>query len=180
MENGHWFTDIALVEQPGIDELKGFILGVKKFLDDVFKSEEFDFMWEINSELKKLARETFDEDLKLFFTNINEVVGTIEEPRLIANGLKDRPLRFKLNVVDSLANHLTEVPEERSEFFNWLKSEWLAKILDAISPVIESILDAIAKEIQEKLGDIFIEFIKIIRSLLPQLPLRADLKRYFQ
>ena len=99
-----WFTNIAEVDEPGREELRRFVDAVLKFLDFVLERNEFAFLWQDASELKDLARETFNRDVLESAGELQNAIPNISSRALAVHGLVGRPARFKFRVLNSVAN----------------------------------------------------------------------------
>ena len=99
-----WFSGVAEAENPGLEELQGFVRATMSFLNFVLQTPEFGFLWENDRDLFGLAFETFNTDVLHSAENLIAVVPFIPQPALNVHGLVGRPMRFKLRVVDSIGN----------------------------------------------------------------------------
>jgi hypothetical protein len=136
-----WFTEIAAVENPDINELRGFIKGVMSFLGFVLdnKYERFNFLWWDDQILRQLANDTFEGDIHIHSVLL---LAQMEVPRpsftgrLVEHGLIGRPMRFKLKVLDTIAKQWERVKGQ------FTIREWLKRMFDAIDAILDSLIDA--------------------------------------
>jgi len=127
-----WFENIAKVDEPGPGELMEFTRGVETFLGFVLKERhDFAFLWEDEPELWELAEE--------------DMIGKIPESTLDQHGLRKQPLKFKLRVLNSIANRWRRIREQFQvgTLRRMLAArEWFKKIVEAIDAVLDSLIDA--------------------------------------
>lgn len=143
-----WFREIAASENPSRDELRMFVGNVRHFLRDVLdKKDDFSFLWINHPRLYDLASETFRLDVSQGAgLELDAAIVGISEAKLFSHGLMGRPLKFKLLVLDSIANqweHLHEARDRWGRFRRQLSiREWFKKIIEAIDAVLDSLIDA--------------------------------------
>jgi hypothetical protein len=159
-----WFTDIAKVENPGQTELIEFTRGVEAFLGFVLEDgAEFGFLWEGHAGLRELAQDTYNNDVRAEAGRMRDVIGKIPSDLLDQHGLRRRPLKFKLRVLDSIANAWERIRDQflRGDIRRFLSiREWLKKIVDAIDAVLDSLIAAAAGA-----GGLIKEFKDALRAL---------------
>lgn len=133
-----WFTEIAQSENPGRDELMGFLYGTRRFLRFVLENTpSFGFLWEDAPELQGLAWETFSQDVaEGAGLELDRAIPGISQATLRTHGLQGRPLKFKLAVLDSIANQWERLRGQLSV------REWFRKIIEAIDAILDSLIDA--------------------------------------
>jgi len=148
-----WFTEIAAAGNPGRDELMGFLYGTRRFLRFVLENTSFfGFLWEHAPELQGLAWETFNRDVtEGAGLELDRVIPVIPQVSLHAHGLVGRPLRFKIAVLNSIANQWESLRGQLSV------REWFRKVVDAIDAILDSLIDAagtggIIKEFKDALA----------------------------
>ena len=131
-----WFTEIAGHQNPGREELTRFLRNVREFLAFVLEARELNFLWEDAPSLQPLAVETFQADVIPAVERLQRNVPEIPQERLVQHGLLGRPLRFKLRVLDAIAQQWDRVRGQLSV------REWLKRIFDAIDAILDCIIDA--------------------------------------
>lgn len=147
-----WFGSLAEQREPGRDELAAFVNEVMRFLAFLLENKEFQFLWEDNPELERMARETFNADVSPGAKALIGAIPGIPESRLIAHGLLGRPFRFKLNVIASVSRRWDRV---RGQF---TMRGWLKQMIEAIDAVLDSVISAaggaggIVKEFKDALS----------------------------
>jgi hypothetical protein len=141
-----WFEDIAKVEEPGPGELMEFTRGVEACLGFVLEQrQDFAFLWEDELELWDLAQDTYKNDVRPAAGRMRDVIGKIPTPLLDQHGLRNRPLRFKLRVLNSIANRWRRIREQfkAGTLRRMLAArEWFKKVVEAIDAVLESLIEA--------------------------------------
>jgi hypothetical protein len=141
-----WFEDIAKADEPGVSELMQFTNGVEACLEFVLEQrQEFAFLWEDEPELWELAQDTYRNDVRPAAGRMRDVIGKIPGPLLSEHGLRGRPLKFKLRVLNSIANRWRRIREQFKE--GTLKrmlaaKEWFKKVVEAIDAVLDSLIEA--------------------------------------
>jgi hypothetical protein len=158
-----WFEDIAKVDAPGPEELMGFTRGVENFLGFVLgEREDFAFLWEEEPELWKLAQDTYMDDVRPETERMRAGIGKIPDSILDQHGLRNRPLKFKLRVLNSVANRWRRI-QEQFKTGTWRRMlaarEWFKKIVDAIDAVLDSLTAAYGA------GGLIKEFKDALRAL---------------
>jgi len=132
-----WFSELADVENPGREELQGFVSATIRFLAFVVEQEHgFEFLWEDAPGLRLVAKPTFEEDVFRSARELTDRIPRIRETRLLAHGLLGRPLRFKLLVLDVIGRRWPEVREKFS------RREWFRKYVAAIDAILDSLVAA--------------------------------------
>jgi hypothetical protein len=159
-----WFEGIAKVEEPGPAELMEFTRGVESFLGFVLKEkQDFAFLWEEEPELLVLAQDTYDNDVRPEAVRMRDVIGKIPHSTLDQHGLRNRPLKFKLRVLNSIANRWRRI-QEQLKAGTWRRMlaarEWFKKIVEAIDAVLQSLSEASGGA-----GGLIIEFKDALRAL---------------
>ncbi|MBI3886105.1 MAG: hypothetical protein HY302_10295 [Opitutae bacterium] len=149
-----WFTEIARAENPGREEMHGFVVGVERFLAFVLESEkDFGFLWADDPELHGLAWETFKLDVAGAGGTVHQAIDESLSARQVElHGLTGRALRFKLRVLDAIARRW-------EKFRGQLRvREWLKQMFEAIDAILDSLIDAaggaggLIKEFKDALG----------------------------
>jgi hypothetical protein len=141
-----WFEEIAKADDPGVNELMQFTHGVEACLGFVLEQKnDFDFLWEEDLELRSLALDTFKSDVRPAAGRMRDVIGKIPGQLLTEHGLRGRPLKFKLRVLNSIANRWRRIREQFKEgsLRRMLAArEWFKKIVEAIDAVLDSLIEA--------------------------------------
>ena len=162
-----WFEQLEETEKPGKQELQQFVEGVKSFLEYVIDdTRNFGFLWESNPELRRLATETLNFDIKQGAGSLlQDSISKVSEKRLETHGLVGRPLRFKLLVLISIERKWR--PLESNEQFPRTRvrrhrsrpavRRWFKRMVDAIDAILDSLCDAtgsggIIKEFKDALS----------------------------
>jgi hypothetical protein len=157
-----WFEKIASSDNPGIGELIEFTHGVEGCLGFVLEQrQEFAFLWEEEPELWGLAQDTFKSDVQPAAARMRDVIGEIPESELDEHGLRKKPLKFKLRVLNSIANRWRRIQEQfkAGTLRRMLAArEWFKKVVEAIDAVLDSFIEAaggaggLIKEFKDALG----------------------------
>ena len=130
-----WFREIAAVEDPGRDELEAFVDGILKFLSFVLeRRQDFGFLWVEAPELRDLAIETFQRDVTESAAELRAIIPEISTQTLVRHGLLGRPVRFKFQVLNMVANGWERVQVQRP-LIRW----WLNRTMKAIDEILESL-----------------------------------------
>jgi hypothetical protein len=151
-----WFDDIAEVDNPGREELRLFVRDVRHFLFYVLVDKRnFGFLWEQNPILFDLAMETMRFDIaEGAGLELDRAIDEISNYQIRSHGLEGRPLRFKFQVLNTIANQWDSIGDALSV------REWFKKIIDAIDAILDSLIDAadgaggIIKEFKETLSSL--------------------------
>ncbi len=132
-----WFTEIANVENPGRAELHKFVDAALDFLAFVVdRPNEFAFLWEDEPALLELAQQTFRGDVRERAFELHRAIPALTETVLFAHGLLGRPMRFKLRVLNSIADQWERVRDQLTI------RDWLKRVIEAIDAILESLVDA--------------------------------------
>jgi hypothetical protein len=134
-----WFENIAAVENPNINELRGFVKEVTSFLNFTLTNDSFHFLWKDDADLRRLALETFKGDVLPHSTLLlakMEIPSPSFTGRLIEHGLIGRPMRFKLKVLNSIAKRWERLKGQ------FTIREWLKRMFEAIDAILDSLIDA--------------------------------------
>lgn len=133
-----WFNNVAVVENPGREELQMFVKGVRDFLGFVIENtSDFGFLWKGRRDLHELAEETFRYDItEGAGLRLDGLIWKIPKQAIEDHGLEGRPLKFKLQVLDSIEGQWERVKEQFSI------REWFKKMVDAIDAILDSLIDA--------------------------------------
>jgi hypothetical protein len=133
-----WFSSIASNEYPSIDELESFVDGTMEFLNFVLTEDDFNFLWEDEPELRELAIDTFERDIRESASSLKQAIYEISDSQpLKDHGLIGRPMHFKLRVLDSIGRRWKKII--RGQFS---AHEWFKKIIDAIDAILDSLINA--------------------------------------
>lgn len=147
-----WFTESVEGSNPGIPELQAFLTGVQNFLSFVLERNEFSFLWGDHYSLREMAFDTYQNDVVPSIQVLRDTVPFIHPIAVINHGLAGRPLRFKLKVIDTIANGWDRVQRQFSI------REWFKSLIDAIDALLDSLIDAaggvggLIKEFKDALG----------------------------
>jgi len=134
-----WFDDLAVLEDPGPEELQRFVLQVREFLGFVLQQEEdFSFLWEDDPTLRELAIETFERDVSEWVGSLAQAIPRTNPQRLLSHGLLGRALRFKFRVLASISSRW-----ERVRGHHFTVRGWFKQICDAIDAVLDSLVQAV-------------------------------------
>lgn len=133
-----WFTDVASADNPGREELRLFVQDVRHFLFFILEDRQnFGFLWRHDPSLHDLAMDTMKHDIAHGAgLELDNAIHRIEDDRLYSHGLEGRPLKFKFQVLDSIANQWKSVRRDFSV------REWLKNIVGAIDAILDSLIDA--------------------------------------
>jgi len=133
-----WFTDIAEVQEPGKNELVKFVDGVMTFLRFVLEDQQdyFAFLWEHGPQLHQMARDTFDSDVTASSAELSNAIPQIDNAILTRHGLLYEPLRFKLSVLNTIADRWDQVRNQLSI------RGWFKRLVEAIDAVLDSLIEA--------------------------------------
>jgi hypothetical protein len=154
-----WFSELAVVENPGPHELLRFVEATTDFMDFVLESWEFAFLWDDDQSLAALARETFNSDVRRAAGALAEAIPNINQDVLRMHGLIGSPMRFKLRVMDSIGRQWERV---RGKF---TMREWFTRIIDAIDAALDSLIAAAGG-----VGSLIKEFKDALRALAKIVP----------
>lgn len=131
------FLPLAAIRNPGATELSEFTRAVEAFLNFVVANRDyFGFLWQDDLELHAMAAETLALDVPRAGATLRDVIPGISVERLDAHGLRGRPLRFKFNVLASIARRWDRVKGSVSI------RGWFKQIAEAIDAILDSLLDA--------------------------------------
>jgi len=133
-----WFTDVASADNPGREELRLFVQDVRHFLFFILEDRQnFGFLWQHDPSLHDLAMDTMKHDVAQGAgLELDKAIGQIDNARLYSHGLEGRPLKFRFQVLNSIANQWKSVRRDFSV------REWLKNLTDAIDVILESLIDA--------------------------------------
>lgn len=133
-----WFTDVAAVENPGKEELRLFIQDVRHFLLFVLEdTQNFDFLWQHDPSLHGLALDTLKYDvIQNSSMELEKAILQIDSACLSSYGLEGRPLRFRILVLNSIANQWKST---RRDFSVRL---WFRQLVAAIDTILDPLIDA--------------------------------------
>jgi len=159
-----WFTEISTESNPGRAELIKFLDGLASFLVFVLENrDDFGFLWADEPALGELAMDSFRGDVRPELQRLRQITSDLSVAILTQHGLHGRPLRFKLGVLNSIANRWERIRELTSlgSVRRLLSaSEWFKKIIDAIDAILESLIAAAAGA-----GGLIKEFKDALRAL---------------
>lgn len=163
------FQAIASVDQPGRNELSLFVKGVIRFLDQIVKNEDFDFLWQDNDHLKQLAMATFEGDVVEYsMPSLIEAIPNISQSKIQSHGLEGTPLRFKLVALNLIVSQFSGrryqtggvggisglIPGE-----GWMRG-WFQRATAAIDAILDSLIQA-----AEGAGGLIKEFKDMLSAL---------------
>lgn len=145
------FQNIASVEQPGRDELKLFVKGVIEFLAKSVEDEDFDFLWQGDTRLKRLATATFVGDVVDYsMPALIQAIPDISQSNIQSHGLEGRPLRFKLVALNSIVSQFSGrryqtggggVTSAPIPSVGWTRA-WFQRAAAAIDAILDSLIQA--------------------------------------
>ncbi|MDP9178248.1 MAG: hypothetical protein M3O61_11265 [Gemmatimonadota bacterium] len=131
------FLSLATVQNPGAEQLSEFSRDVEKFLNFVVDDREaFGFLWEHDPTLHAMAAETLAKDIPFAVGALRDAIPRISPVSVDAHGLRGRALRFKFNVIASLARRWEQVKGKVSV------RGWFRQMVDAIDAVLDSLVNA--------------------------------------
>lgn len=152
------FLGLAASEDPGAAELAQFTRDIESFMRFVvLESQEFSFLWRDAPSLVAMARGTLQEDIPGAANSLRDVIPSISPTRLDAHGLRGRPLRFKFNVLSSIARLWDSVKGKLTV------RGWFKKMCEAIDAILDSLLDAAGG-----VGAVLKEFKDALSALVPE------------
>lgn len=132
-----WFDELATADDPRRDDLYVFVDAVVHFLADVLRDDDhFSFLWDDAPALRLLAIETFEYDVRRGASELKDEIPRISQDNLLAHGLIGRPMRFKFQVLVSIAGVWGRAGEA------FAIRDWLKRIIDAIDAILDSLIDA--------------------------------------
>lgn len=133
-----WFNEIANAQNPSRRELSFFVHNVREFLYFVLEdSINFGFLWQNAPELLEFAKQTFRYDIaEGAGLELDKAIELIPSGAIYIHGLEGRPLRFKIQVLDSLGNQWERLKGQFSV------KEWFKKMIEAIDAILDSLIDA--------------------------------------
>ena len=133
-----WFTDVAAVENPGKEELRLFVQDVRHFLLFVLEdAQNFGFLWKHEQSLHSLAMDTMKHDIEQGASmELEKAILQMDSACLSLYGLVGRPLRFRILVLNSIANQWKST---RRDFSVRL---WLRQLFAAIDTILDPLIDA--------------------------------------
>ena len=133
-----WFTDVASADNPGREELRLFVQDVRHFLFFVLEDRQnFGFLWQHDPSLYDLAMDTMRHDIAQGAgLELDKAIHQIGNARLYSHGLEGRPLKFKFQVLNSIANQWKSVRRDFSV------REWFKQVVEAIDAILDPLIDA--------------------------------------
>ena len=145
------FSELAAIEEPDRDELLRFVKEVKGFLLFALESsEQFDFLWDGDDDLREKAMETLRFDiLEGAGLELEQAIPFILPGQLYLHGLSGRPLRFKFQVIGTIeksydvyqkADYIPPTLTKPSQTPSI--GPWFKKMIDAIDAVLDSLISA--------------------------------------
>ena len=151
-----WFTDVASVDNPGREELRLFVQDLRHFLFSILEdAQNFSFLWRHDPSLHDLAVNTMKHDIAQGAgLKLDKAIRQIDNARLSACGLEGRPLKFKFQVLNSIANQWKSVRRDFSV------RDWFDQVTDAIDTILDPLIDAV-----DGAGRVTREFMKALASL---------------
>jgi len=121
--------------------LRYFLEDTSTFLGNVIEKEDiYGFLWKEDSDLRKLAADTFERDVR---GEIDTLCKSVEKmcPFMVrSHGLKGRPLYFKLRALFSISAMRDKVIRLKNKFS---VRGWLKQMFDAIDVILDSIISAL-------------------------------------
>jgi hypothetical protein len=132
-----YFQNLSGSDSPGVPELHLFVREVRDFLKHVVSSpSEFGFLWADNPDLEALARDTFREDVSPGVALLDHAIVAIPETQLRLHGLRGAALKFKLTVIETIAQGWERIKDQFSA------RDWFKKMCDAIDALLDSLIQA--------------------------------------
>jgi hypothetical protein len=132
-----WFTDVTAVENPGKKELRLFIQDVQHFLLFILEDRQnFGFLWQHDPSLYDAAMDTLKHDIAQSAGQaIDKAFNRIDNQELDSFGLQGRPLKFKFQVLNTIADQWKSVHRDFSV------RVWLRQIVNAIDAILDPLVD---------------------------------------
>jgi len=133
-----WFTDVASADNPGREELRLFVQDVRHFLFFILEdTKNFGFLWQHDPSLYDHAKDTMRHDIAQGAgLELDKAIHRIDNIHLYSHGLEGRPLKFKFQVLNSIANQWKSVCRDFSV------REWFQQVVNAIDVILDSLIDA--------------------------------------
>lgn len=133
-----WFTDVASADNPGKEELRLFVQDVRHFLFFVLEdTQNFGFLWQHDPALHDLAIDTVNHDIAQGAgMELDRTIASIGNERLHLLGLQGRPLKFKFQVLNSIADQWKSIHRDFSV------RQWLKQLIRAIGAILDSLIEA--------------------------------------
>ena len=133
-----WFTDVVSADNPGKEELRLFVQDVRHFLFFILEDKQnFGFLWQHDLSLHDLAMDTMKQDIAQGAgLELDKAINQIENARLYSYGLEGRPLKFKFQVLNSIANQWKSVRRDFSV------REWLRSMVHSIDTILDPLIEA--------------------------------------
>lgn len=132
-----FFTEIADSADPGRQELEQFVIETERFLKCVVESNDhFAFLWGDNRALQSLAIESFRSDVAPSVNALIRQISGLDDNLVALHGLAGRALRFKVEVLRSVAQQWEDVSR------NFTVRGWFKQICDAIDAILDSLIQA--------------------------------------
>ena len=133
-----WFTDAAAADMPEQAELRLFVQDVRHCLLFILEDRDnFGFLWRYDPSLYARAMETTNDDIvQLACKELEKAIVQMHIERLSAYGLEGRLLKFKIEVLNAIANQWKSV---RRDFSLRL---WLRQLFDAIAVILDPLIEA--------------------------------------
>ncbi|MCW5977320.1 MAG: hypothetical protein KIT09_04550 [Bryobacteraceae bacterium] len=98
-----WFSDLAEVPDPGREHLARFVREVMRLLAHVLETDAASVLWELNPELREMARGAFESDVQRGAEELLSAIPEVPERALVQHGLTGRAARFKYNVMAAVS-----------------------------------------------------------------------------
>ena len=98
-----WFLELAQVRDPGREHLAKFVDEVMRLLAHILQTDAASVLWELNPELRTMAIEAFETDVRRGAEELLVAVREVPERALVQHGLTGRAARFKYNVMAAVS-----------------------------------------------------------------------------
>jgi hypothetical protein len=137
-EKSMWFKELAYVDNPGRKELRWFVQDVRHLLLFILEdTQNFGFLWQHDPSLHGLAIATMKQDIAQGAgLELDKAISQIDDARLRSHGLEGRPLKFRLQVLNSIANQWKSIRRDFSV------REWLNQVIEAVGAILDPLIDA--------------------------------------
>jgi hypothetical protein len=132
-----WFTDVASVDNPGKEELRLFIQDVRHFLFFILEdTQNFTFLWQHDPSLYDIAVETMKHDIAQGKgLELDKFIANIDDRHLEATDLHGRTLRFRFQVLNSIAS------QWKSTHRDFSVRVWFKQVMDAIDTILDPLVE---------------------------------------
>jgi hypothetical protein len=152
-----WFVRVAEIRNPDREHLALFLDEVMRLLEHTLKSEEAQVLWALNPELRGMAMEAYETDVRRGAEELGAAIRQIPNASLVQHGLIGRPARFKYNVMATVSRGWGRV---RAHF---TIRGGFRKVVEAVDAHLESFIAA-----SGGVGGVVKEFKDALLALAPE------------